>query len=220
LVTVSDGSGGLTERVSAMADGSGVRWWLLLGLGLILLVVVGALIYGWLAGPAAPPPVVEVVDGGVTARQAFASAAESAAQWQEDAGPATISCHRPAVGVQLGGEVEWAFQFFSPSTQRLALITVAGGAARMVRESVSPYTVPTFSTEEWRVDSDQALQTWWKHGGGSLVARRPDTDLAMELRMPEGGGEHPVWTVVGLVAGTETAFTVVVDATDGAFVGR
>jgi hypothetical protein len=200
-----------------MTGGSSVRWWLLLGLGLMSLAVAGALVYGRLAGSAAPSPVPEPVGGGVNARQAFIPAAELAMQWQEDAGLAAVSCYRPAV-LRLGGEVEWAFQFFSPSTRRLALITVADGTARMVRESVSPYAVLTFSTEVWRVDSDQALQTWWNHRGSNLVARRPDADLAMQLRVPDEGGGQPVWTVVGLVSGGETAFTVVVNANSGALV--
>ena len=207
-------------RVSVMAKSSGVRWWLLLGLlGLVLLAVVGALVYGRLAGPSVLPPVMGAIEGGVTARQAFAPAGELAAQWQEDALLSAVSCRRPALGIQSGSEFEWVFQFFSSSTQRVALVAVDGGVGRMVRESVSPYTVPTFSTEAWRVDSDQALQAWWDRGGGNLVARRPDANLAMQLRIPDEGGEHPVWTVVGLVAGTETAFTVVVDATSGTFVG-
>lgn len=218
LVTPSGRGRGLTGRVRAVAGSSGVRWWLLLGLGLMSLALVGALVYGRLAGSAAPSPVAQPVGGGVSARQAFVPAAELAVQWQADAGLAAVSCHRPAAGVRLGGEVEWAFQFFSPSIRRLALITVTEGAARMVREGVSPYAVPTFSTEVWRVDSDQALQTWWNRGGSSLVARRPDADLAMQLRMPDEGGEQPVWTVVGLVSGAETTFTVVVDATSGALV--
>ena len=201
-----------------MAKSSSVRWLLLLGLGLVLLAVVGALVYGRLAGSAAPPPVVAPVGGGVTARQAFAPAAELAVQWQQDARLAVVSCFRPEVGVRLGGEVEWAFQFFSSSTRRLALITVAGGTARMVRESVSPYTMSTFSTEAWRVDSDQALGTWWGRGGDSMVARRSDIDLAMQLRMPDEGDGQPVWTVVGLLAGTETAFIVVVNGMTGALV--
>jgi hypothetical protein len=201
-----------------MAGGSSVRWLLWLGLGLVLLAVLGVLIYGRLVGQAAPPPTADVAGSGVTARQAFALASELAMQWQEDAGLAAVSGHWPAVGTHLGDQVEWAYQFFSPSTQRLALITVAGGEARVVRESVSPYVIPTFPVEKWRVDSDQALQMWWNHGGKSLVARRPDASLAMQLRMPDGGGPDPVWTVAGFVGGTETAITAVVNATDGRLV--
>jgi xanthine/CO dehydrogenase XdhC/CoxF family maturation factor len=155
------------------------------------------------------------VGGGVTARQAFAAAAELATQWQEDAVLSVVSSHWPAVEAQSGGAAEWNFQFFSPSTQRLALVAADGEAARVVRESMSPYVVPTFSAEAWRVDSDQALQTWWDRGGGRWVARRPDTDLAMQLRMPDDGDDDPVWTVVGLVVGAEAAFSVRVNAADG-----
>jgi hypothetical protein len=197
----------------------GVRWSLWLALGLIVLTVVGALLlYDRLGGSAAPTPAASVAGGQVTARQAFGPAAGLARQWQEDVRLAAVSGYWPAVGMQPGGQVEWAFQFFSPSTQRLALVTVAGGTARMVRESVSPYAVPTFLAEEWRVDSDQPLQTWWRRGGETLVARRPDVDVAMQLRMPDEGIGQPVWTVVGSVPGTETAFAVVVNATDGTLV--
>jgi hypothetical protein len=197
-----------------MTEDSGVRW-LLLGLVLVLLAVVGALVYGGWAGPASPPPVAGPAGGPVTACQAFAPAAELAARWQADARLAAVSGRWSAVGEQPVGQVEWAFQFFSPSTQRLALVLVAGEAARMVRESLSPYVVPAFSAEEWRVDSNRALQVWWEHGGSTVVARRPDTDLVMQLRLPEQGSEHPIWTVTGLVAGAKSSFTVVVDATSG-----
>jgi hypothetical protein len=206
------------EGESGMAGGSGAHWLLLLGLGLILLAAVGALVYDRLLGPAALPPAAGLTDSRVTARRAFAPAGKLAGQWQEDARLAVVSGYWAAVGLQPGGQFEWAFQFFSPSAQRLALITVADGAARMVRDSASPHPVPTFSTQQWRVDNDEALWTWWERGGEDLVAQRPDADLAMQLRMPDGGGEHPVWTVAGLVAGTETAVIVAVDAASGALV--
>jgi len=197
-----------------MVGSSSVRWWLLLGLGLVVLAVAGALVYGRVA-PASPPSMVGTVGGGVTARQAFAAAAEMATQWQEDAGLSVASCHRPAVEARSGGTVEWNFQFFSSSTRRLALVAADGETAWVVREGLSPYVVPTFSAEAWRVDSDQALQTWWDRGGGRWVVRRPDTDLAMQLRMPDNGDDGPVWTVVGLVVGAEATFSVRVNATDG-----
>jgi hypothetical protein len=199
-----------------MAKDSSMRGLLLFGLGLILLAAVGALIYNRLAGPADLPPAAGLAGSRVTARQAFAPAVELAGQWQEDASLAAVFGGWPAVGTQAGPQVEWAFQFFSPSVQRLALVTVADGTARVVRDSPSPHVVPTFPAREWRVDNDQALWTWWGHGGEDLVTQHPDADLAMELRLPDGGGERPVWTVVGLVAGTETAVIVAVDGTSGA----
>jgi hypothetical protein len=201
-----------------MARGSGRRWLLLLGVGLITLVVVVLLFYGHSSRSVSLPPVAGLASYGVTARQALAPAAELAAQWQEDAQLAVASCYRPAVGKRPEDEIEWTFQFFSSATQRLALIVVAGGEARVVRESLSPYAVPTFSTEQWPVDSDQALQVWWDRGGSTVLGQRPDADLAMELSMSDEGGEYPVWTVAGLVGGAENAFIVSVNATNGALV--
>ncbi len=198
-----------------MGKGCSVRWLLFLGLGLILLVVVGLLFYGQSVGTSKSSVAVDLPGFGATAGQSFAPAAELAAQWQEDAGLAVVSRHWPEAGKRLAGDGEWAFQFFSPSTQRLILVTVAGDVASVTRESTSPYSVPTFSAEVWRVDSDQALQAWWERGGSVLLGRRPDADLVMQLRMPEGGGEHPVWTVAGF-AGTENVIAVKVDGADGA----
>jgi len=188
---------------------------LLLGLGLILLIVVGLLVYSQWGRTAGLAPPSGLAAYGVTARQALAPAAELAAQWQKDAGLAAASCTRPAAGMQPQGEVEWAFQFFSPSTQRLALIMVTGGEPLMVRESLSPYAMPTFSTGQWPVDSDQALQVWLDRGGNIVVERRPDVDLAMQLRMSDEEGEYPVWVVAGVVAGGESVFIVTVNATNG-----
>ncbi len=201
-----------------MAERSGVRWLFILGLGLLLLAVVGALVYGRLAVEPNSTPVIELGGGSLTARKVYGSAVEVATQWQEDARLTAVSCNCPAVGQQRDGAFDWVFQFFSPSVRRLALVAVTGEEARMVRESGAPYEVPTFSTDDWRVDSDQALRAWWGRGGGSMVERRPDTDLAMQLRVSDETGGSPAWTVVGLIAGTDTAFTVVVDATSGELV--
>jgi hypothetical protein len=193
----------------------GKRWLLLAGLGLIALVVVVLLLYGRSAGTANLPEVEGLASYGVTARQALAPAAEAAEQWQGDAQLAAASCHRPEVGKQPEAEVQWAFQFFSPATRRMALVVATGGEARMVREGLSPYTMPTFSTEQWSVDSDQALQVWWNRGGNGVLQQRPDTDLTMELSVSNGGG-LPVWTVAGLVGDGENAFIVRVNAANGA----
>lgn len=200
-----------------MERGAGVRGLLWLLLGLVLLTIVAALIVGRSVGPAIAPA-AGMVPGGVTARQSYAPAAELAGQWSEDARLAAVSAHWPVVEVQEGDQTEWTFQFFSPSTQRLSLIAVAGGKARLVRESLSPYPLSTFSPEEWRLDSDRALQAWWNRGGKDLVARRPDADLAMQLRMPDEGGEQPIWTVVGSLSGTEAIVIVAVNATTGVLV--
>lgn len=195
-----------------------VRLALLLVMGLILLTVAGVWLYDRLVEPPVAPPATGLPVDGITARAAFDPAAALAAQWQDDARLAAVSCQWPEVGMQQRDDVEWAFQFFSPATQRLALITVAGGAARVLRDSLSPYEMVTFSAAAWRVDSDQALRTWWDNGGRTVVARRPDATLVMQLRPPDESGGDPVWTVIGLVFGTESTATVVVNASSGALI--
>jgi hypothetical protein len=200
-----------------MKKGCSTRWLLLSGLGVILLMVVGLLALGSSPGTIQAPPAAGLLASEVTARQALAPATELAVQWQEDARLATVSSYQSAAGGASQRKSEWAFQFYSSSTQRLALITVTGDAAQVVRETLSPYAVSTFSAEAWHTDSDQALQMWWERGGGVLLSRRPDADLVMQLRISEDG-ERPVWTVSGFTVETESAFTIVVDAAEGTVV--
>jgi len=193
-----------------MTKGCNTRGLLLLGLGLISLIVVGLLFYGQPDRKAVSSSDPNLPGLETTARQALAPATELASQWQADAQLTIASCHW-----RVAEKGEWAFQFFSSSTRRLALITVIDGAAHMKRERLSPYSVPTFSSEEWQVDSERAFKTWWDGGGSVWVARRPDIDLVMQLQVPNEGGEHPVWTVAGFVADTEDIFITTVDAIDG-----
>jgi len=187
---------------------------ILVGLNLIILTAVGVLAYNRLSGANDSLIVSKALGQETTARSAFPLAAELAAQWREDAQLASVS-GRWAAEMKQQGKDQWTFQFFSPSASSLALFVVADGEARQVRESLSPYNVPTFSLEEWRVDSDQALQVWWDQGGDYLLERRPDAELAIQLRVPEAGSEIPVWTIVGMVFEQESVFTVQVDAVDG-----
>jgi hypothetical protein len=203
--------------VKVVAGSGSYRSWLL-AIGLLLVVAFGLLAYGQLTNTAPQATGLEkLTTGGDTALRAFASAAELAAQWQPDARLAGVSGQQLAVGRRAGNEIEWGFQFFSPSTQQLALVAVSGGKARMVRPpALTPYPMSTFAPEEWRVDSDQALQAWWERGGNSLVAQHAQVDVVMQLRVLKEKGNHPVWTVAGVAAGTNTPLTILVDAGDGA----
>lgn len=207
-----------------MAESPGVRRPFLLGVGVTLFTGVAMLVYVWLVSTAALPdssgPSSGLRRADDTALQALGAAADAAHQWQEDARLVAVSGQWSAVGTETGVGGEWFFQFFSPATQRLALVGVSAGTARLVRESLSPYELIVFSdsTDEWRVDSDQARQIWWERGGRSMVGQRPDADLMMQLSMHGDADKHPVWTVTGVIPGTTSAFTVQVDATDATLV--
>lgn len=192
--------------------------WLLLVLGLLLVLIMGAFVYiRW--GRPEMSLSRGLSGGGETAREALPLAYELASQWQEDARLAVVSGQRSSARMKKGDVFSWAFQFYSPAAQRMALITVTDGRARIVRDVQTLSSLATFSVAEWEVDSDEALQVWWENGGEAMVRQYPETMLAMQLRVDEELGGDLVWRVSGLVTATEETLTVVVDAASGALVG-
>lgn len=149
------------------------------------------------------------------ARRALAPARALATQWQPDAQLAGVTGQQLDVHAPSTLDIAWAFQFYSPATQRLALVTVAGGEAKMARPpALSPYAVETFSSERWQVGSDRALDVWLSQGGRSMMAQHRKIDLMMQLRVSED--DQLVWMVTGIAVKTNTSYTLLVDAVDGA----
>jgi hypothetical protein len=177
-----------------------------------MVLVVGAIaVYTWLASQ----PATEEIGGEVTARQAFPAAAKVATQWQADAQLISASAQWLQPTAQRSGKsIDWSFQFFSPSVQQVVIVSVFDGTASEVTSFYTSPT-PTFSGDDWLVDSDVVWQTWLDSGGRSMLSRHPDTTLAMTLRLPGEGGEHPVWQVGGVVTGKRSTLVIVVDAADG-----
>jgi hypothetical protein len=199
-----------------MSNASQSRYRLLLGLGLMVLVVGAIAVYTWLASQ--PAEQEKEIGGEITARQAFPAATEVATQWQADAHLVSAAAQwlKP-YSEQDGKSIEWSFQFFSPSTQQVAIIAVHDGAASKV-SNLYTSPMPTLSIEDWQIDSDQAWLTWLENGGRGMLQRHPDTALAMTLHLPDKNDAHPVWQVGGVVAGKRTAVVIVVDAANGTVV--
>ena len=158
--------------------------------------------------------------GEVTARQAFPAAARVATQWQGDAQLISASAQWLQPTAQRSGKsIDWSFQFFSPSVEQVIIVSVYDGTASQVTNFyTSP--IPTFSGDDWPIDSDVAWQTWLDSGGRDMLSRHPDTTLAMTLRLLDEGDEHPVWQVGGVVTGKRNALVIVVDAADGTVLGQ
>jgi len=192
------------------------RWLLLLGGGLVLalLAVVAVLAYGQLAGGQAQASPQEPPDLQPAATSAFRTASREVQDWQGDAQLVGLVGHVHDVGKQVRG-VDWAFQFYSPSTRRLALLVATDGEARMVRDVLSPYSVPTIPQGRWRIDSGEAMRIWWESGGRYLLARRPDSALALRLDGPLDGKEDPVWTVIGSIPDEGSDYIVKFSGFDG-----
>lgn len=209
---------GRGKEIASVRRRRAVRWVVVLGLAVVVALGLAVLILrlsqpSWEAVQSpAPVRLPPGLAGGTTARQAYPPAAEVAQSWQPDGRLAVVSAHwRPRQGRWPTG-VAWMFHFYSSGARRFAVILVEGGRARLLREAVSPYPLPTFAEADWQVDSSTALEVWWGAGGETFQARHSEVDLTAQLRVPDRG-DRPVWTVTG-VAGDQVR-TVVVDGTTG-----
>ena len=196
-------------------------WWLppVVGAAIIFLAVAAIL----LTQPDAEgSPVVDggLAPEGLTAREAYRSAADLAEERWPDADLAIVSGHWTELGSENGNESQWSFHFFSASAQRLILVAVSSDEAWLVRDSLSPYPVPTFSQRDWKVDSDEAIQVWWDEVGRALVEHRPDAELVAQLRVSEDYGGQLVWVIGGLASGRADPLTTVVSGLDGSKVDQ
>jgi len=183
----------------------------------VVVIIAGVLAYDEFMARPAVGATVSPPDTGDTVRTALRPASRVAARWRTDAELTGALIHiEGAEGT--GDAPEWTFQFFSPSSGSVGLISAGRAEASLLHESRAPYALPTFASETWSVDSDEALGIWWRQGGGYLVTRRPDSEITMRLGLADEGRGGPVWVVSGSVPGQQSAFSVTVDATDGSII--
>ena len=211
----------------AAATGKGEgRWLIPLVLTLVGAVVLVGLILALYRpfqgetgeGAVAPQYLPAALAEAATAKRAYAAAMEEARSWQPDGQLAIVAAHWRTRERRWPVSVIWMFQFYSPSTRRLAVIVVDKGRARLLNESPTPYSLPTIDEEQWQVDSLAALNTWWNAGGGTFVSLNPELDLTAQLRPVQDAqaGDRLVWSVVG-VAGSQVK-RLTVDGTTGELV--
>ena len=132
-------------------------------------------------------------------------------RWQPDA--TLVSAAASWSFVSLDGfsrPTDWTFQFYSPATQRVYQVYVSETTASPIRETLSPYSLPTIAVQEWQVDSHQALNAWLNRGGGVFIKRHPIVDVSIRLARTKESGV--VWTVVGLDESGQAVQTEYVDA--------
>lgn len=148
-----------------------------------------------------------------SAREAYRSALEAARAWQEDARLVSLSAHVQQVRGGWPSQCSWIVQFYSPATGRIALMAVEAGRARLLQERVSPYSLPVFHEDQWRVDSPQALEVWWVNGGADFLARHSGVEVTLRLGPASPTNAFPVWTITA-VAGSQIR-TFKLSAVDG-----
>ena len=149
----------------------------------------------------------------VTARSAYPPAASVAQSWQPDGQLAIVSAHwRPSRG-GWSSNVVWIFQFYSPGTRRLAVVVVDGARASLLQDTSSPYVVPTFSEDEWQVDSLAALDTWWNAGGATFLSVYSEIEVTAQLRVLDRENDRLAWSIMGIAA--DRVRTSIVDGVTG-----
>jgi hypothetical protein len=113
----------------------------------------------------------------------------------------------------LSQPVDWTFQFYSPGTRQLYVVSVSEEQVLPVTGMLSPYKLPAVSMEDWRVDSHGALSAWLSYGGAGFLRRYSVVDVSARLRHSKDGRLE--WSVAGVVRDSHTVHLVRVDATSG-----
>lgn len=149
-----------------------------------------------------------------SARNLYPLADQAARSWQKDAKLVSASASWPFVKLNdFSRPTAWTFQFFSPRTQRIFVVSAGETQVAVIRDSLSPYILPTASTGEWQLDSYQALSIWLNNGGGNLLARHPIVDVSVMLQPSEISNLE--WIVIGTVRDSQLVHLVRIDAQSG-----
>ncbi|MGB9775491.1 MAG: hypothetical protein ACPLYD_02310 [Anaerolineae bacterium] len=193
--------------------GNGGRWAVVVGLAFIAALGLAVLILWPGLRPAGGSPLAAPLPLEPTARQALRAAQEAARAWQPDALPSSLSAHWQRTRGRWPTQTVWTLHFYSPSSGRLAVFLVEVGRTRMLREAFSPYPLPTFAEEQWRVDSPQAIEAWWSSGGADFLARHSDAEVTLQLKPASPTDHRPEWVMTAM-AGRQVQ-VVTISGVDG-----
>lgn len=192
-----------------------MRFWIVLGLAVVVLAIYGGLIFLWLGSSTG-----FASDGSgdlMTALKAHELAYKVAQDWKEDAELSSASCAwtNPTEAELLEGKMAWGFNFISPSSAEVQTVSVFKGRAGALKTDRSPGAVETLSLVGWKVDSPQAMGIFLDEGGRDfLTAGHPDTNVHMHLSARADSGRL-LWNVSALSAASGTFVSVQIDATSG-----
>ena len=156
---------------------------LFLGLGLLATALLIALALSWLQQGNTPSSGGETalpqpLNQPQTARQAYTVLQQWSSTWAEDAGPVALSYSFQRDAQEAGG---WSFQLYSPSRRRLANVLVTGSEVWVLREQAALYPQEILAPEDWPVDSDTILTTWWNEWGRTLWQHSRPQSMTLHL---------------------------------------
>ena len=195
----------------------GILW----GLALLVVVVFAVLSQviarspGQTMGPQVPLAPVHRLPGiPQSARSLYPRADQAARSWQADAQLVSATASWSFARVDdFSQPIDWTFQFYSPGTGQLYVVSVDEAQALPITSQLSPYSLPAVSPEAWRVDSQEGLSTWLNQGGAAFLKAHSVVDVSARLHHSADG--RLVWSVVGMVRDSQVFHLVRVDAESG-----
>ena len=170
------------------------KFLLALGLGLIVMALGVALLLiispprdGDESLPAVPPP---QIGGGSSAQEAYQVLQPWAANWAAESGLIALSASLQKKGQAEGG---WTFQLYAPANKKLAVVTVAAGEVRLLKEQSAFYQQHPLAPTAWPLDSSTLFTHWWEERGAVIWSQPPAQSLYFQLgAQPEGA---VTWTI-------------------------
>lgn len=183
---------------------------------LLGMLVINVCVYGgmWILSQGSEPievPQALVAGEPLELQVAYEQALALALQWQPDVqvvGATTswqlatgehLTLHRPA----------WSFSFYSPTVQKVQVLTVdQGGAQAVAFQSV--HTPPQQVTPDWGLNSDELLLTFLSYGGKAFMGAHPDANIHIQLKA--GEADRPIWYITAVDPVARQSLIVGIDA--------
>ncbi|MCA9976311.1 MAG: hypothetical protein KC413_11195 [Anaerolineales bacterium] len=160
-----------------------------------------------------PAPAAE----GQSAKLAFVAAQRTAVAWQPDAELLNATATWPQGATEKAlrqGEAAWGFNFYSPATASMALISVVDNEAGLIMQGAMETPTQLFDTNGWNLDSSDAVDRLMQEGGSAFINVEGVTALTMTLTTDAGNGRI-LWHIQLAATQTLRTMTLSLDATSG-----
>lgn len=189
-----------------------------------LILVAPALLLPACSSAPAPKPEPEKAAVPLTGLHALYQMYTSARAWAQDLQILRYSSiNIPEVQRQPGKAAAWQVVFVSPALAKSRTYTISVyEASATLHQGIFPDapqawsgTGKPFMMDAVKVDTDQAWETALKHAE-DYNAKNPNLPISWTLGMDRGA--DPVWRVIWGQSAGESSFSVLIDASTGAFV--
>ncbi len=209
---------------------SRLEWILGILLAVLLLLAAGISLILWFRPtlPTTAPELGVVLDPlavaptsvyeGETAQFAYGLAQRTAVSNQPDSVLLTASAdwpHGSGLDQLEDGETAWVFSFYSPSTGKTAVYSVADSDVSHITDGTyKPTVLPLINAGSWEIDSNEAMQHFLDEGARSFLQREGVTTTTF-IFTTDNPDDRIVWDMMMFSAKTGNIFQMQVNATTG-----